>query len=169
MGYEEIRVELMLAQLSPALRLLVLAGGAAGLYKGAEYLMSKRVFISFAVEDKNIRTMLSGQSRHEKTPFEFVDMSVKKPWDRAWKTECRKRIKRCHGMIVLITKNTKNAEGVHWEIKCAREEGLPIMAMYANNDAKKYPLPKELKGVRIHNWSWANINKFVDKLRKKEK
>ncbi len=154
----------MLLQLSPTLRLLALIGGAVGLFKGVEYMSSKRVFISFAIEDKNARTLLSGQTRHEKTPFEFMDMSVKKPWDKAWKTKCRKRIKRCHGMIVLISQNTKKAEGVHWEIKCAQEEGLPIMPMYANNDDKKYTLPGALKGLRIQKWSWSNIYKFIDKL-----
>jgi hypothetical protein len=154
----------MLAQLSPAMKFLVLIVGAAGLYKSAEYILGKRVFISFAIEDKNIRTLLSGQSRHEKTPFEFIDMSVKKPWDKAWKTQCREKIKKCHGMIVLVTKNTKNADGVHWEIKCAKEEGLPIMAMYANSDDKKHELPKELKDLRIQKWSWPNINKFIDKI-----
>lgn len=154
----------MLAQLSPALKFLALVGGAVGLYKGVEYITSKRVFISFAIEDKNIRTLLSGQTHHEKTPFEFMDMSVKKPWDKAWKTECRKRIKRCHGMIVLITKNTKKADGVHWEIKCAQEEGLPIMVMYANNDGRKHILPGKLKTLRIQKWSWPNINKFIDRL-----
>lgn len=154
----------MWSQLSPAVRLLVFVGGAISLYKGVEYMTSKRVFISFAVEDKNIRTLLAGQAGHEKTPFEFMDMSVKKPWDSAWKTQCRKRIKRCHGLIVLVTKNTLKAEGVHWEIKCAREEGLPIMAMYASNDDKGCRLPAELKDMRVYNWSWPNIEKFVKKL-----
>jgi hypothetical protein len=39
--------------------------------------MSKRVFIAFAVEDKTFRHFLVGHARHPKTPFEFVDMSVK--------------------------------------------------------------------------------------------
>ena len=151
----------MLGQLSPALKLLLFAGGVIGLCKGAEYITSKRIFISFAIEDKNIRTMLSGQTRHGKTPFEFMDMSVKKPWDRAWKTQCRQRIKGCHGVIVLITRNTLKADGVHWEIKCATEEGLPIMAMYASNDDKGCRVPDQLKGLRVHNWSWPNIEKFV--------
>lgn len=154
----------MINQLSPALRLFVFVGGLIGLCKGVEYLTSKKVFISFAVEDKNIRDLLVGQSRNEKTPFEFMDMSVKKPWDSAWKTQCRQRIKGCHGLIVLVSKNTAKADGANWEIKCAREEGVPVMAIYASNDDRGCRLPAELQGKRIHNWSWPNIRNFVNTL-----
>lgn len=112
-----------------------------------------------------MRTLLSGQARYGKTPFEFTDMSVKKPWDRAWKTQCRQRIKECHGMIVLITKNTLSADGVHWEIKCAKEEGLPILAMYARNHDKGNCLPDRIEELRIHKWSWANIEKFIKSIK----
>lgn len=62
---------------------------------------NNRIFISFAVEDKTYRDFLLGQARNEKSPFEFVDMSVKNPWDSAWKTSCRTKIKGCDGMIAL--------------------------------------------------------------------
>jgi hypothetical protein len=56
--------------------------------------MSKRIFISFAIEDANLRDFLVGQAKNNKSPFEFIDMSVKEPWDSAWKTKCRTKIKR---------------------------------------------------------------------------
>lgn len=156
-------------QLPPLAQVTLALGVALGIYKGAKHLARKKIFISFAVEDKNIRDLFVGQSRNEKTPFEFADMSVKEPWDNAWKTQCRERIKACHGVIILVTKNTFKAEGVHWEIKCAKEEGLPIKAIYARKDAKGCRLPTELKGQHIYNWSWPNINKFVEKLNREEK
>lgn len=154
----------MWSQLTPAMRFFIFVSGAVSLCKGLEYIMSKRVFISFAVEDKNMRDLLVGQARNENTPFEFMDMSVKKPWDNAWKTQCRQRIKSCHGVIVLVSKNTAKADGAHWEIKCAQEEAVPVMAIYANNDDKGCRLPAELTGKRIQNWSWPNIKKFVSNL-----
>ena len=71
--------------------------------------MKKRIFISFAVEDKVLRDFLVGQARNDNSPFEFYDMSVKTPWDHAWKTNCRTKIKGCDGVIAIITSNTKNA------------------------------------------------------------
>ena len=84
--------------------------------------MKKRIFISFAMEDVELRNLLVGQARNDNSPFDFVDMSVKKPWDSAWKTNCRTKIKGCHGMIAIITKNTKSASGELWEINCAKDE-----------------------------------------------
>ena len=46
-------------------------------------MSKKRIFISFAIEDANLRDLLVGQVKNENSPFEFVDMSVKAPWDYA--------------------------------------------------------------------------------------
>jgi hypothetical protein len=81
-------------------------------------VMSKRIFISFAKKDMNLRD-LKGQARNENSPFEYVDMPVKHPWDSQWKTHCRTRIKGCDGVIAIATSNTRNADGQIWEIKCA--------------------------------------------------
>jgi len=141
-----------------------LIGAGLGIYKTTKYLTKKKVFISFAVEDKNMRDLLVGQSKNEKAPFDFTDMSVKKPWDNAWKTKCRERIKSCHGMIVLLSKNTTDAEGVHWEIKCAKDEGIKVFAIHIDKKNKSYGIPVLLKGAPIRNWTWPNINKFVQNL-----
>lgn len=154
----------MLNQLPNLVRLLVIVAGGLGVKSGLEHIARKKVFISFAIEDKSIRDLLVGQSSNKNTPFEFTDMSVKEPWDSAWKTQCRERIKKCHGVLVLVSKNTYRADGVHWEIKCAKEEGISIRAIYAHKDSKNSPLPDELKRQHIYKWSWSNINKFVDKL-----
>ncbi len=86
--------------------------------------MAKRVFIAFAIEDRKYRDFLVGHARNPRTPFEFVDMSAKEPWDEKWKTNCRSRVKGCDGVIALISKNTVNADGELWEIKCADEEAV---------------------------------------------
>jgi hypothetical protein len=54
---------------------------------------TKRIFIAFAKEDERTRNLFSGQKVNTKTPFEFIDMSVKQPYDSAWKTRTRTRIK----------------------------------------------------------------------------
>lgn len=83
----------------------------------------KRVFISFAIEDIAYRDFLVEQARKKHSPFEFIDMSVKKEWNQnEWKNKCRTKIKRCDGVIALLSKNTHKASGARWEIKCAREE-----------------------------------------------
>lgn len=79
----------------------------------------KRIFISFAIEDVKYRDLLKGQALNTKSPFTYTDISVKQAWDNNWKTNCRQRIKSCDGVIALISKNTRNADGAKWEMQCA--------------------------------------------------
>lgn len=123
-----------------------------------------RIFISFAIEDKKLRDFLVGQARNEKSPFEFVDMSVKKPWDSSWKTNCRTKIKGCDGVLIIVTKNSKKADGQLWEIKCAKQESIPRRGIWGYNDDKPANLPLEFEGVRIVNWTWTNIKNWLDTL-----
>lgn len=123
-----------------------------------------RIFISFAIEDENLRDFLVGQARNEKSPFEFVDMSVKKPWDSSWKTNCRTKIKGCDGVLIIVTKNSKKADGQLWEIKCAKQESIPRKGIWGYKEDKPANLPSELDGVQIVNWTWTNIKNWLDTL-----
>lgn len=89
--------------------------------------MKKRIFIAFAIEDVRSRDFLVGQAKNDNSPFEFVDMSVKQPWETDWETKCRARIKGCDGVIALISKYTPTATGQLFEIKAATEEKVPTM------------------------------------------
>jgi len=127
-------------------------------------MAKKRVFISFAIEDANLRDFLVGQSRNHQSPFEFVDMSVKKPWDSEWKTNCRTKIKGCDGVLIIVTKNTINADGQLWEVKCAKDEYIPRKGIYGNSDDKPNRIPSDLSNVSIVNWTWDNIANWIDTL-----
>lgn len=124
----------------------------------------KRIFVSFAIEDERLRDLLRGQARNENSPFEFVDMSVKQPWDSQWKTKCRTRIKGCDGVISIITKNTKNASGQIWEMKCAKDEGISVVGIYGNDNHIGIDVPSECGYVKIMDWTWSNISKWIKTL-----
>lgn len=126
--------------------------------------MSKRIFISFAIEDDNLRDLLVGQSKNDKCPFEFYDMSVKEPWDNDWKKKCRTKIKGCDGMIAIITKNTKNASGQLWEIQCSKEESVPCNGIYGYSNDKPSFLPKELNNISVSEWKWDTIKNWINTL-----
>lgn len=123
-----------------------------------------RIFISFAIEDSKYRDFLVGQARNEKSPFVFVDMSVKQPWDSTWKTNCRTKIKGCDGVIALVSKNTAKATGQLWEVSCAKQELVPVRGIYVDSDNKPASLPAEFSGIRCMNWTWPNIANFIDSL-----
>ena len=124
----------------------------------------KRIFISFAIEDENLRDLLRGQSRNTNSPFEFVDMSVKQPWDSQWKTKCRTRIRGCDGMISIITRNTKNADGQIWEMNCAIDEGIPLLAIYGNKDHIGATIPNECGYLPVVDWNWEKISAWIKQL-----
>jgi hypothetical protein len=117
------------------------------------------IFVAFAVEDQRQRDLLKGQSLHPRTPFEFIDMSVKEPYDQNWKERVRIRIKRSHGVIVLVSKNSLTSSGQKWEIQCAREEGKPIRGIWAySTDQTNIP------ALPIYAWNDTNISSFIDDL-----
>lgn len=122
----------------------------------------KRIFIAFAIEDEMYRNFLVAQASLKKSPFDFLDFSVKEPWDEKWKTNCRTRVRSCDGVIALVSKNTAKAGGELWEIQCADEEGVPTMLMWVNDDRPN--LPSSLNRRRINLWSWDNLAVFIGRL-----
>ena len=124
--------------------------------------MNKRIFISFAIEDVKYRDFLVAQAKNDRSPFEFIDMSVKQAWESDWENKCRSKIKGCDGMIALISKNTPSASGEIFEIRCGYEEGVPVMLMYINSD--RPALPSLISNKQINIWSWDNLKTFISKL-----
>jgi len=124
----------------------------------------KRVFIAFAIEDKTSRDFLVGQSKNAKCPFEFMDMSVKEPWDDDWKKRCRTKIKGCDGVIALLSKNSTSATGQKWEVKCSKEEGKKVLGVYKTQNDRPATLPDEFDGIRKVGWTWETIKTFIDSL-----
>lgn len=125
---------------------------------------NNRIFTSFAVEDRSYRDLLVGQARNARSPFEFVDMSVKEAWDSQWKTKCRAKIRACDGMIALLSSSSPRAEGQLWEIACAKEERVPVIGIYVSATDRPGYMPSELSGVRIVTWTWDNIATFIGSL-----
>ncbi len=119
----------------------------------------KVVFVAFSMDDVKMRDFLKGQSLNTDSPFEYVDMSVKDPYDTGWKDRVRTRIKRSDGVIVLVSKNSKDSTGQKWEIACAQEEGKPIRGIWCYKDDKY-----DIAGVSTKVWTWDNIKAFIDSL-----
>ena len=154
------------------LRLLLGIGIFAVIAKGVSYVFNatgeaisdKKIFISFAVEDSRYRDLLVAQAKNKRSPFSFLDMSIKEPWEEEeWKRKCRSKIKRCDGMIVLLSNYTYHAGGVRWEIRCADEEDVPTIGMHVRKD-DKYTVPPELNSQDVIEWSWENLEDFVKSL-----
>lgn len=119
----------------------------------------KVIFVAFAIEDESIRNMIKGQSLNTKSPFEYVDMSVKEAYDEEWKKKVRTRILRSDGVLVVVSKNSLSSSGQKWEIQCAKEEKKKIRGIWAYKGDHT-----ELAGVNTMVWSWDNIANWIDSL-----
>ncbi|WP_166336987.1 TIR domain-containing protein [Sphingobacterium chungjuense] len=126
-------------------------------------MANKRIFVSFAMEDLTQKLLFCGQAKNANVPYEFVDMSVKQPWDSTWKANCRTRIKGCDGVIVLVSPNLKNASGALWEVKCAIEERKRIMGIYISG-GNVWSKPSEMLYVDCKTWTWDNVKNFIHSL-----
>lgn len=119
----------------------------------------KVIFVAFAIEDEHQRDLLKGQSLHPRAPYEFIDMSVKNAYDEDWKNKVRIRIKRSHGVIALVSKDSLSSSGQKWEIACAKEEKKPILGLRAYSSDST-----TIEGIRTVLWSDKNIANFIDGL-----
>lgn len=119
----------------------------------------KIIFVAFAIEDEAQRNLLKGQSLHTDSPFEYIDMSVKEAYDDDWKTKVRTRIKRSDGVIALISEDSLTSTGQKWEIACAKEEAVPILAIWAYSKDRT-----AIAGLSPQVWSWTTIANFIDRL-----
>ncbi len=119
----------------------------------------KVVFVAFAIEDEHQRDLLKGQSLSARAPYEFIDMSVKEPYDTDWKARVRTRIRRSDGVIVLISTNSLESSGQKWEIQCAKDEEKPLRGIWAYTNDRT-----NVEGVATYVWSDKNISDFIDTL-----
>jgi len=117
------------------------------------------IFVAFAIEDERQRDFLKGQSLNTQCPFEYVDMSVKEPYDKDWKERVRTRIRRSDGVIALVSKNSLSSTGQAWELSCAGEERKRILGIWAYSDDRT-----TLSGLSTVVWTWSAIATFIDGL-----
>ncbi len=122
----------------------------------------KIVFIAFAKEDEGTRNLFTGQRVHPDTPFEFIDMSVKEPYESGWKERVRERIRRSDGVITLISSNTAKADGELWEIECAVDEERPLLGIWIEEGYRTKP--SEMGSAPCKEWTWKNVADFIDGL-----
>lgn len=117
-----------------------------------------KAFISFDYDnDADLKTMLCGQAKHNDTPFEITDMSVKAELSGDWKEKVRQRIKRVDQVVVICGEKTNTASGVATEVKLAQEEGRPYFLLYGRS-GKTCVKPGNAKpDDKMYNWTWDNL------------
>ncbi|HEV3313276.1 MAG TPA: TIR domain-containing protein [Chloroflexota bacterium] len=122
--------------------------------------MAPRAFISFEMEDKWARDFLVQHSNDKRNDIEFVDYSVQDPFDSKWKTNCKERIGRTKGTIVLIGSTTSKSEAVVWEIEETLRQKHYIFGIQINRD-KTHSIPKGVPAKNVIRWNFDQIVKWL--------
>ncbi|MCW2973028.1 MAG: hypothetical protein JWN72_1301 [Thermoleophilia bacterium] len=115
-----------------------------------------RAFISFEMEDRYARDFLVQHAKAKNNSIEFVDFSVQNAFDNSWKTQCKARIARTRGTIVLVCPTTHRSAAVLWEIAETARQKHHIFGIQINKD-KTHPLPAGLSVRDIVRWDFDQI------------
>ena len=122
--------------------------------------MAPRAFISFEMEDKWARDFLVQHARDKRNDIEFVDYSVQNPFDTSWKTQCKERIARTKGTVVLIGPTTHKSAAVLWEIAETNRQGHYMFGIQVNRD-KTHAVPAGLPSANVIRWDFDQMVRWL--------
>lgn len=122
--------------------------------------MAPRAFVSFEMEDRWARDFLVQQAKDKRNDIEFVDYSVQDPFDSSWKTQCKQRIARTKGTIVLVGPTTYKSDAVLWEIAETTRQNNYMFGIQINS-GKTHPVPAGLPAKNVIRWDFDQIVKWL--------
>jgi hypothetical protein len=111
--------------------------------------------------------LLRGQAQNENSDLEFIDLSVKEPYesDRAdyIRQKITERINQTSMIVVYLSKDTAQSKWVKWEVEKSIALGKDVMATHSG-DQPEGPLPDLAGDPKIKVIPWAQL---ADELKKK--
>ena len=127
--------------------------------------MARNVFLSFAMEDRNLVNLFRGQAKSSRSDIVFRDYSVKEPFERAWKTNAGRLIGMCSATICLVGPSTWRSDAVDWEIRKSAELGKRLLAVNLKPGIKRRPTALKELGVPTVPWNADAIMRALDRAR----
>lgn len=125
-------------------------------------MAKKRVFISFDYDnDEGAKVMLAGQAKHEDSPFDFKDASVKDHLTGDWKEKVRRRMDNVDVVVVLCGESTHTAKGVAAELEIAQERKKEYFLLKAYSDKTCTRPTTALATDKMYGWTWDNLKALV--------
>jgi hypothetical protein len=117
----------------------------------------KKIFISYSIKDKRQKNLLKRQSLNTISPFEYIDMFIKEPYDSDWKNRVQTLIHKSDGVIVLVSENSLISDGQKWELICAKQENKKTLGI------RSYTRDRTIISIiNTKKWTWSNISDFID-------
>ena len=116
-------------------------------------------YVSFDYDnDRALKDLIVGQSRHPKSPFNVIDQSIKKSISRNWEIDAERRIKRSDVVLVIVGAKTYSAQGVIKEVALAKKHCKTIIQVIGPRNMRN---PTPVRGAgKIYRWKWNNLEKI---------
>jgi hypothetical protein len=125
-------------------------------------MAATRVYVSFDFDhDEDLKNFLIGQSRHDDSPFEVADWSIKEAVTGDWKKKARQRIRAVGEVAVICGHRTDSAAGVAAEVRIAQEEEKPYFLLKGRATGTAKKPTTALSTDKIYDWTWPNLKKLI--------
>jgi hypothetical protein len=125
----------------------------------------RNLFISFAHEDLDEVNLFRGQAKNERSDIEFVDRSVREPFDSNRADYIRQRIseriRQSSMTVVYLSDSSANSSWVNWEIERSIELGRKVVAFH-KGDTPPRDLPRAVEAYKIKIVKWADLGSELD-------
>jgi Thoeris protein ThsB, TIR-like domain len=130
-------------------------------HKREAIVAKKKVFISFDFDnDKTLKEFIIGQAKHEDSPFEVADHSLKEAApEKDWLDKATAAIKRSDVFIIMLGPKTKTAPGVLKEVKVAKDLNKSRFQLIGYKDGSADLAVPD--GGRTYSWNWENLKKLL--------
>jgi len=122
----------------------------------------KKMFVSFDYDhDADIKMLLVGQSKHEDTPFDIWDSSVKEHLTGDWEEKVRNKIRNVDIVCVLCGTQTHNAKGVAIELQIAKDLKKEYFLLAGYSDKVCTKPTSATASDKMYKWTWENLKTLI--------
>lgn len=135
----------------------------------------RKVFLSFRHTDKRLVDSLRGQAKNESSDLDFIDMSLKVPFNSKnaeyIKRGIQARIDQSSVTLVAVSEDTHKSDWVNWEIEESLRRGKGVVAVNItkNDSVKMLPaaIDQNRNKIKVVPWKHQEMMDAIDEAAEK--
>lgn len=122
-----------------------------------------RIFLSYAAQDADYRSLLVGAARAARLPVQFVEMPCQVSSGQGRDAMRQARLQECDMVLVLASPEALSSGLVDADVRGAAAAGLPVHAVQAPRPRRPMRLPLDWMVRSCRGWSWARIAELLQR------
>lgn len=127
-----------------------------------------RVFLSYAAQDANCRSLLIAATKAARLPVHFVEMPNHVTDLHSRRVLCRAKLQQCDVVLVLASPPAADVAHVAADLACAHELEVPVHAVVTGARNKAWTLPPDWRVESTLAWSWSRIAAWLQRPRRRD-